>query len=50
MDILYSTDAGICYLATEESFSFFKGEEKKPTYRETMQKYYTLFINSTLPF
>lgn len=50
MNILYSTYTGICCLATEESFSFFKGEEKKPTYTETMQKYYTLFIHSTLPF
>lgn len=50
MNILYSTHAGICYLDTEESFSFFKGEKKKPTYTGTMQKYYTLFIHSTLPF
>lgn len=33
MDILCSTDMGICYLAAKASADFIKVEEKKPTQR-----------------
>lgn len=33
MDILCSTDMGICYLAAKASTDFIKEEEKKPTQR-----------------
>lgn len=34
MDILCSTDMGICYLAAKASADFIKEEEKKPTQRK----------------
>lgn len=38
MDILCSTDTGICYLAAKASADFIKGEEKKPTQRNKEKK------------
>lgn len=51
MDILCSTDMGICYLAAEASADFIKvgGGEEKPNQRNN-KKSYTLFITSTLTF
>lgn len=47
MDILYSTDMGICYLAAKASADFIKVEEKKAHPKKQRKKSCTAFITST---
>lgn len=43
MDILCSTDTGICYLAAQASADFIKVEKKKPTQRNNKKILYLIY-------
>lgn len=48
MDILCSTDMGICYLAAKASADFIKGEEKSPPKEAKKKILYCIYHSYSL--